>query len=197
MSGLIKLTPTEPNLREILRYAGGSADQNTLALVDECLAEAIGALSFGVCYRILRVNITDSLCDFEQFSVKSRDLAKNLNGCAAVCVFGATLGSAFDRLLIKYSRISPAKALIFQAIGAERTEALRDAFCEKLKADGYALKPRFSAGYGDLPLEANRDIFAALNLEKNLGITLNRSMLMSPSKSVTAFVGILEEKYEN
>lgn len=195
MSSLVKICPPPPNMREILRYAGGSDDEKTVSLCEECLKEAENFLSFSLCYRILEVDIYNDFCDFGEFSVKSGDLAKNLSPCRKVCIFGATLGAKFDRLLIKYSRISPAKALIFQAIGAERIEALCDAFCEHLKASGYTLKPRFSAGYGDLPLDTNRNIFAALNLEKNLGVTLNDSLLMSPTKSVTAFVGILEENY--
>ncbi len=51
-------------------------------------------------------------------------------------------------------------------------------------------RPRFSPGYGDLTLLAQKDIFAVLDCGKRIGLTLNDSLLMSPSKSVTAFVGI-------
>lgn len=51
-------------------------------------------------------------------------------------------------------------------------------------------RPRFSPGYGDLPLSAQREIFAVLDCGKRIGLMLNDSLLMSPSKSVTAFVGI-------
>ena len=54
--------------------------------------------------------------------------------------------------------------------------------------------------YGDLPLEAQRDVFALLNPEKRIGVTLNDGLLMSPSKSVTAIAGIgksLSECYKN
>ena len=52
------------------------------------------------------------------------------------------------------------------------------------------LEPRFSPGYGDLPLSAQKNIFAVLDPERRIGLTLNSSLLMSPSKSVTAFVGL-------
>ena len=195
MSSLIKLTPAPINISDVLRYAGGKEDEKTVALIKECLKEAESTLSFGLCYRIFSVKITNRLCDFGAFKVTSSDLAKNLAGCHKVCIFGATLGAGFDRLLIKYSRLSPAKALILQGIGAERIEALCDAFCEHLRGEGYSLKPRFSAGYGDLSLSTQKKIFTHLPLEKMLGITLNDSLLMSPTKSVTAFVGIMEENY--
>lgn len=55
------------------------------------------------------------------------------------------------------------------------------------------LKPRFSAGYGDLPLEVQKDIFRVLDCPRKIGLTLNDSLLMSPTKSVTAIVGIEDE----
>ena len=110
-----------------------------------------------------------------------------------VIVMGATVGITLERLIAKYSRVSPVKALLLQALGAERIETLCDAFCEDMqKTLKIALKPRFSAGYGDLPLDTQKQIFKLLNLPKNIGLTLNDSMLMSPSKSVTAFIGIQE-----
>ncbi|MBR3395332.1 MAG: DUF1919 domain-containing protein, partial [Firmicutes bacterium] len=47
-------------------------------------------------------------------------------------LFAGTLGIGIDRFLAKYGRLSPARALWFQAIGAAGIEALCDAFCEEL-----------------------------------------------------------------
>ena len=89
-------------------------------------------------------------------------------------------------------------ALCLQAIGSERAEALCDAFCNDMASEytkyGKVLRPRFSAGYGDLPLSLQRDITGVLQTPKNIGISLNESLLMSPSKSVTAIIGIKGEK---
>ncbi|MBQ5601557.1 MAG: Vitamin B12 dependent methionine synthase activation subunit, partial [Clostridia bacterium] len=71
-------------------------------------------------------------------------------------------------------------------------EALCDAFCADIKKEyNTGLEPRFSPGYGDLPLSAQKNIFAVLDPERRIGLTLNSSLLMSPSKSVTAFVGLV------
>ena len=95
---------------------------------------------------------------------------------------------------MKYSKISPSKALMFQALGAERIESLCDTFCNDMNNElGVRLKPRFSAGYGDLPLEVQKDIFRVLDCPRKIGLTLNDSLLMSPTKSVTAIVGIEDE----
>ena len=178
--------------REILRYAGCTrADDKTEALLNECIKEVQGKVSYKVCYRQLSVSHSEDNCDFELFSLKSKHLAKNLDGCRKAVLFAATIGVEIDRLIAKYGHISPSKALMFQAIGAERIEALCDAFCKDIaKEYGVGLRPRFSPGYGDLPLETQKDIFAILDCGKRIGLFLNDSLLMSPSKSVTAFVGI-------
>ena len=178
--------------REILRYTGTrNENDQTLKLIEDCLKEADSVLRYKVCYRELNVSIKDNICDFRDFKIKSSNLSKNLNGCKRVIIFAATLGIDFDRIIAKYSKLSPAKAVIFQAIGAERIESLCDTFCADIKKEYNAsLKPRFSPGYGDLPLETQKDIFAVLDCERKIGITLNDSLLMSPSKSVTAFIGL-------
>ena len=181
--------------REILRYAGGrEIDSSVEALLHTCLAEAEPQLCYQVCYRILEVTVTEDWCDFGLFSVESRMLAKNLIGCKRVLLFGATVGIGPDRLITRYGKISPSKALMHQAIGAERIEALCDRFCMDYQAENHVrLRPRFSPGYGDLPLDVQKNIFSVLDLMRHIGVALNDSLLMSPTKSVTAFVGIDEE----
>ncbi len=178
--------------REILRYTESKfTNEETLNLIEECITESRNIIKYKVCYRVLDVSINDSVCDFGDFKIESSNLSKNLKGCKKVIVFGATLGIEFDRIIAKYSKLSPAKALIFQAIGAERVEALCDIFCADIEKEyKSSLRPRFSPGYGDLPLETQKYVFAVLDCERKIGITLNDSLLMSPSKSVTAFIGL-------
>ena len=185
---------TEPPIceKEILRYAGcKSSEEELLQLLHDCLEEARPRLNYKVCYIELPVSIAEDVCDFGCMKVQSKDLVKNLQGCEKAILFGATVGVEIDRLIAKYSRISPTKALMFQAIGAERIEALCDAFCEEIENE---TRPRYSPGYGDVPLTIQQEVFAILNCGKNIGLVLNDSLLMSPSKSVTAFVGVGESQ---
>ena len=52
------------------------------------------------------------------------------------------------------------------------------------------VRPRFSPGYGDLPLTLQPEICAALDVQRRLGIHVTESLLMIPSKSVTAVIGL-------
>lgn len=195
----IKTYPAPPFCeREILRYAGcKTADGEILALLSSCLDEVKDKLVYKVCYREFSLQITDGVCDFGAFTLRSNRLAQNLRGCETALVFAATVGVEIDRLIAKYGKLSPAKALFFQAIGAERIEALCNAFCAEAEGERKTkAKPRFSPGYGDLPLETQKTLFAALDCAKKIGVCLNESMLMSPSKSVTAIIGFGHTKYE-
>lgn len=175
--------------REILRYSGCRDDGGELAdLIDECIAEAEGALTYKVC----RCELTDS--ELNKLREKYDTAARHLQGCERAIVFAATVGVGIDRLIARYSRLSPVKALVFQALGAERVEALCDEFCADIEKEYRCFtRERFSPGYGDLPLEYQREIFALLDCERKIGLTLNASLMMSPSKSVTAVVGLCSE----
>ena len=120
---------------------------------------------------------------------KSEDLKKSLKNSKEAFVFAVTLGSAVDRLLLKYSRISPASAFIADALSSAYAEAAADRAQEIL--DNIAkTKLRFSPGYGDLPLEIQPRVLDLLNAGKLLGVTLTDSLLMKPQKTITAIAGI-------
>ena len=183
----------EINERECLRYAGTnpkSISEEEKALYESCLKEVDQKLTYKVCWGRFPVKRTEYGLDFGILQTDSKALMKNLEGCEEVIVFAATIGLEIDRLIRRYTNLSPAKALFFQAIGAERIESLCDTFCDELKGSGLQLRPRFSPGYGDLPLELQKDVFRVLDCPRKIGLSLNESLLMSHSKSVTAIIGI-------
>ena len=185
--------PAAVNRQEILRYAGVREETPELsALLEEALSELLPTLTGKVCWQEFPLTIRDGELDLGFARTGSASLARTLAGCDRILLFAATLGLGPDRLIARYSRLSPAKALLLQAIGTERIEALCDAFCRTMAEaqPGSTLTPRFSPGYGDLPLALQEDIFRVLDCPRKIGLTLNGSLLMSPSKSVTAIVGM-------
>ena len=189
----------EYNKKEICRYAGAALGNEDLELlIDECIGEINENALGRVCYREFDVAKKDGILDLGFVKTSSSDLAKNLDGCESIILFGATVGFDVDRLISKYSRVSPLKALVFEAIGAERVELLCDTFAREIAKEkhaiGKACRARFSPGYGDLPLEIQREIVSVLDCQRKIGLTLNSSLLMSPSKSVTAIIGVYPEK---
>lgn len=187
-------TVKEPDfsINEILRYGRcRDADENVLKLLDECLFEVKGKINCRVAYVVLPLKITAKLCDFSEIKLESEALARNLKGCEKAVIFAVTCGTELDRIISKYGRLSPTKALLFDAIGSERVEAIADGFTAELTKElNLKAKPRFSPGYGDLALNTQKAIFSLLQCEKNLGLYLNESLLMMPCKSVTAIAGL-------
>ncbi len=192
---------------EVMRYGGMMLSRGSVApdeelsegtgsvrmLIDECMEEARPVLNYKVCYRHVRVG-WDGDMPVMPFDVHgSRAFARIMKGCTEAVLMAATVGVGIDRLIAKYNRISPSKALIMQALGAERVEAACDLFGDGIKAEmaarGLGCRPRFSPGYGDLPLTVQKEFMVLLDCGHLVGITLNESLLMSPSKSVTAVIG--------
>ena len=183
------------NRAEILRYAGVSkAVSDYDSLLDECIREASGKLRYSVCFREFPLQADIEGLDLCFAKTSSKSLKKNLEGCHSFLLFAATVGFELDRLINKYSKKEPSKALIFQAFGAERIESLCDTFHAEIENEmtlrDCKTHPRYSAGYGDFPIEMQTVICEALESNKKIGVFVNESLLLSPSKSVTAIIGI-------
>lgn len=191
MRGIRLYTPAElpsPDRREILRYAGERGEgTEILPLLEECIAELLPALTYRAVYTELPLGEENPY-----------GFAHRLAGCESVILFMATVGLAPDRAVIRYGHSAPARALLCQAIGAERIEALCDALCAELareaEAEGRALCPRFSPGYGDCPLTLQRELSEILETPKRIGVCVGESLLLTPTKSVSAIIGVRKKE---
>ncbi len=177
---------------EALRYAGvrGEVDERVRALLKACVAECNPLLSYRACFRGLSV---EELFAEIEGAANSVGLKTALGESERVVLFAATVGGGLDRLIARYGAVAPSKALLLQAIGAERIERLCDTLCEDLQkefcGEGLSLGRRYSPGYGDFPLSAQKDIFRLLDGE-GLGLHLTEGLTMLPTKSVTAIAGV-------
>lgn len=186
--GSLETDTVTVNENELRRRLGCPPDD--VILIPKCLDELKKCASFKYTCRFSDVNISNGVTTFDFGQTWSGDLSKNLLGCRRVCILAITLGSETDRLIMKLSKISPAEAFITDAIASAMAESLCDRV-EKLVLNNAPHRPRFSPGYGDLPLDIQAPLLSFLNAEKTAGITLSKSLLMSPSKSITAIIGII------
>lgn len=191
------------NIREINRYLGYGAkmpDDSVNALITEVLEELMCAVKPRNLYQLYHSSVLGSQVILEapdkKMIFESQNLADNLSQCEKVVLMAATLGLEADKLLQKYEIVNMTKAAVAQACGAACIEAycniLQEQICEAQSEHGRKLylRPRFSPGYGDLPLQYQGTIFQALECTKRIGLTLTDSLLMYPTKSVTAFIGL-------
>ena len=184
-------------MREAVRYLGygkHAVDDQTLGLIADSFGSLRTLSSRKSVYRIFDLEQEDGeTVRFGSLTVKSKSLGKNLRGCDKIVLFGATLGIGVDQLLSRTSKTDMAKTVVTQACAAALLEEYCDECQERIRqemeSEGRYLRPRFSPGYGDFPIECQRDMVRMLDCAKSIGLTLTESCMMAPSKSVTAVIG--------
>ena len=126
--------------------------------------------------------------------MKSRSLGRNLKQCEKLILFGATLGTGADRLITRASLTDMAKAVVLQACAAAMLEEYCDAcqreIAKQQEKEGWYLRPRFSPGYGDFDIQYQKPLMQMLDCAKTIGLTMTDSFMMTPTKSVTAVIGM-------
>ena len=185
---------SEVDAKEALRYAGvRQADMASIMLLNEACDKLLPHVKGLAVYRVLDYASEENVCKIGESTVTSAKLAEAMRGAEKVIIFAATVGLEVDRIIARQEITSAALAHMTDSLASERIESLCDAlsaYLENELSDEYVLTRRFSAGYGDLPIEFQREIFAMLTPEKYIGLTLGESLLMSPSKSVSAIIGL-------
>ena len=120
-----------------------------------------------------------------------RAYADFLSGTTGVILCAVTLGAEIDRRISQLSRTDLPRAIVLDACASVYLEAKSDAY-EKTVADN--LTYRFCPGYGGSSTDDLKHIFELLHPEK-IGITLNESNFMLPSKSMAGIIGIGKAAY--
>lgn len=199
-----QMTPTERDYSEIARYLGyqkvAVPDEQVSTLIKAAADEMLDVIQpQSVCEKFdLTVEYDEKkdfgLVAFSDVTIKSKDLARNLRDCSQIVLFAATLGPQCDQLIRRAQVKDQVKAAVFQATGAMYIEKCVDLLNEKIKQDaeaqGKTTRPRYSPGYGDLSLDVQKSFFRLLPCQR-IGLTLMDTLVMSPEKSVTAFVGVM------
>ena len=176
----------EINKSEALRYAGvrGEADPETLKLYSTAYSLLCEDASAKAVYKQTKVTFFDGGVFLDEEKIFSLGLNKFLQKTENAAILAATAGIEADRLINRYSMVEPSLALMIDAIAAAGVEAL----CNSLCSGCFCVEKsrRFSPGYGDFPMEYQKRITEILNTPLNIGVTLTNSLMLTPTKSVTA-----------
>lgn len=162
--------------------------------IDLCIEEFNKVADYRYAYACVPVDFVDeNICNVGFGDISSKNLCDVLRGCKTAIVLAVTTGIEVDRLINRLSVTSAAKHFITDAVASAAAESFCDYVDDMLRKNP-AKKHRFSPGYGDLPLEIQPGLLNMLNASKNLGITINKSLLMVPVKSITAIMGVCDEE---
>ena len=188
---------------EILRYLGHwgqKVDQQTESLILRCMEEIQQAAKPRYFYQIY-----DIRCDIDNeaillpecgLTLPGRDLYEHLRQCRKCAVMAATLGIEADNLIRIAENTEMSRAVVLDACATEMVEKLCDAaeleIAQIAARENRGLQSRFSPGYGDCPLSAQRSIVNALNATRLIGLTVTPTSLLMPTKSVTAVIGLFD-----
>ncbi|MBR0414927.1 MAG: Vitamin B12 dependent methionine synthase activation subunit [Clostridia bacterium] len=180
--------------KEVLRYLrtnSGVKDEELLQRIARCTEKAYQTIRPKTIYEFFDCTTDAGGALIGGVRFESKRLAANLAGCKQVVAFAATLGTQADTLLRTAKAEGAAQLMIYQAVLAAMVEEVCDNLEAQIKETHHVkLRQRYSPGYFDLALESQKDFFDLMDITKRIGVTLSDTMLMIPSKSVTAFIGV-------
>ena len=195
------------NQEEALRYLGytGQAiDDSLIRRLEHMAASCEDELNPAFTWRVFQID--EEGCRWERQPLvalrqssmvfEGNSITTHLKGAQAAACLAATLGTESERKLRVLSATSPLDAMLFDACCNALIEdvaqaAQDDIATEAAKADLHA-RMRFSPGYGDLPLAVQPQFIQELDARRRLGITVGKSLLLTPAKSITAIVGLFD-----
>ena len=180
---------------EAMRYLGaGEGDDALRRQLAAVASELTAALEPRYVYRVfdLARENGDILLAGTGVRLTGATASTMLAQCRRAALLACTLGSGFDTLLRKEQARDMGRAVMLDACGSAWVESGCNAAEEELRVrlPGLFLTDRFSPGYGDLPLDIQPAVCAALDAGRRVGIHVSDSFLMNPMKSVTAVIGI-------
>jgi len=183
-------------LRETLHFLGWRGtplDETLLAQLREVTALVLREVQPRIVMRRFELKEDGSLKG-TNFLPGGQDVQAMLAPCSAAVLLAGTLGAESERLLLRIQAQDAARALLLDAaLSAAIEEALdrqEGMLRRELAADGLYLTDRFSPGYGDMPLVQTKMICEVLGAQRAIGLTVSKSGIMMPRKSVTAIMGI-------
>lgn len=170
------------NRREVLRYLGYNGIEPTeeISLAIDRMENELFSVATPRTIA-LEMGISELLWNGDT-------IAKATKGCERVVLFAATLGTGVDRLMARVESINMGDAVILQALAATAIEEV----CDELQGK-YNSRPRISPGYGDFPLSAQKEILKILDAPRKIGLSSTESLMLVPTKSVTAIFGLKED----
>ena len=185
------------NIQETLRYLQSeniSPDSDILRLINNCEQKLLKVIEPRYLYSTFDISHTDNsiILDNCTLVLNGKDIRNHLKDCEKVVLFCATISNGADKLIRSAQVSNMAEALVLDSLASVAIEQVCDEV-EKIIRSAYPNMYstwRFSPGYGDLPITTQAEFLNVLNAPKRIGLTTNSSFILTPSKSVTAIVGL-------
>ena len=179
-----------------MSYKDGNMTDTAAAYIEECEKLLLDVIRPVFVYRVFRIKQFYPLVLENGLVFEGNDISSHLEGCEYAAVFAVTIGAEADQLIRRLQVSDMAKSMITDALASAAAEQAADLAEEEIKKSlpGKHFTWRYSPGYGDLSLDVQPKVLKMLNAGKQAGIILHSDNMMSPMKSVTAFIGVSENE---
>lgn len=183
-----------------LGYGGKSPDDNIQNIINSAEKELLGIIQPRYLYQSFDIKGVENGIALENTNLilTGKDIKNHLTGCKKVVLLCATISSGVDKL-IRVSQISDmTKTVIIDSLASIAIEQVCNLVEEEIreKFSEYNQTWRYSPGYGDFPIEIQKDFLDVLNAPKRIGLMATESSMLTPTKSVTAVIGLSENQLE-
>jgi cobalamin-dependent methionine synthase I len=204
---IIEFNDVEIPVKQVIKRLGYPNKENIIhpevnKILDEELKRARTILNPKGIYRLLHVrSINKDIIRFEEaaFEIQNRLVTKMLRESVQVILFMITIGSALEKESeALFARGDSTSGFILDAIGSETADAVADKMHHHVLKNhafqlGLDVTPRFSPGYGGWPLTVQNEILNICN-GSSIGISVTKSSMMIPRKSVSAILGFVKKR---
>lgn len=190
---------TSINQKEALRYlqyGNNQPDSNIQTIMDRCEKKMLETIKPRYLYKVFDISeMADGVhLDGCTLVLTGKDISAHLKDCKKAVLMCVTLSSGVD-MLIRNAQINDmTEAVILDSLASVCVEQLCDAVENEIheKLPQYFHTWRYSAGYGDLPIDIQSEFVEVLNAQKRIGLCVTATNMLTPKKSVTAVIGLSE-----
>lgn len=186
------------NRDEALRYLAckneSGISETASAYLDECEKRLLETITPKFLYRYFPLRRSGDGIEIEggNLALEGKDISAHLEGCSGAILMAATIGSGADRLIRLLQIEDMAKAVIADAFASAAVEQVCEKGEELIRSEfrGKYFTWRYSPGYGDFPLDIQKNLLDVLDAPRKIGLCTSDSRLLAPIKSVTAVMGL-------
>lgn len=189
------------NFHEGLRYLGygnNLPEENIEKIIKVCEKEILQTAEPCFVYKVFDWKETDEGIHIlgTTLTLKGNSIKEHIRGCEKIILMCVTLSSKIDMLIRKSELSDMTKTVIldaFSSVAVEQACEKAEAIIKKNFKNEY-FTYRYGLGYGDLPLSHEPLFLDILNAQKRIGVTVSPSLIMMPRKTVSAIIGISNNK---
>lgn len=182
-----------------LHFKGDSANEEQLAFIQTGVRECLKRANFK--HQIVKCDISikeDELTLLSSEgvavdSIVSSDLARTITPSDSLYMVAVTIGKDISQWIQAQMHLSPSVGVVADACASVIVDAYcdwcQDQIATVSRENGRYTSQRYSPGYGDLKLSAQKILGEYLGLEKSMGVFITNAYQLVPEKSVIFVMG--------